>query len=251
MNFEMTLLSWTTTRKGFELGFARKTELTPVTFPHDCMSGSSPSSPGLFPLWVKSRRVKGLVVSFLHVLFLFLISSCRCSFLSCTLWRLPTYSSSPLCIYQLWRLCVTVADVSFKWWNCRSQSNPIYMAVKKKCRNQLLPHSCSAEITIDRLQLYSLHKARMQDCSRVPAGQGLRLIDSVVHLSSATFDPLFSEWAKGKCGGRREVTVCLCTTATSGVQHKFSALWPGNSLYCTSWLSTPCIKSWAVLNSAS
>lgn len=173
----MTLLSWTTTRKGFEVGFAWKTKLTPVTFPHDCMSGGSPSFPGLFHLWVKSRKVEGLVVSFLHVLFLFLISYCQCSFLLCTLWRLPSYSFSPLCIYHSWRLCIIVADVSFKWWHCRSQSNPIYMAVKK-CRNQLLPHSCIAEITIDRLQLYSLRKARMQDCSRVPAGQGFRLIDS-------------------------------------------------------------------------
>lgn len=33
----ITFLSGTTPRKGFRLGFARKTKLTPVTFPHDCM----------------------------------------------------------------------------------------------------------------------------------------------------------------------------------------------------------------------
>lgn len=149
MNSEIALLSWTATRKGFRLGFAKKIKLTPVTFPHDCMHGRSPSSPSLFPLWSKSRRIEDLVVSFLHVLlFLFLIFDCWCLLLLCAFWRFPTYSFSPMYIYPLRRLPIGVAEVCVKLWHCRSQSSRVYMTVKD-CRNQLLPCSCVAEITID------------------------------------------------------------------------------------------------------
>lgn len=95
-------LPWTTTRPGFEQGFAR-TKLTPVTVLPDCMHGSSPSSrfsslsgwnPGGLKMWL-SR--------FCMLCFLFLISYCWYSFLSCTFWRLlPALSHPGVFMVETW-----------------------------------------------------------------------------------------------------------------------------------------------------
>lgn len=114
----ITFLSGTTPRKGFRLGFARKTKLTPVTFPHDCMHRRT-----LFPvssLWWNSRRMGDVAVSFLHVLVLFLFLLLLFASLVCpltpSLFFLGVFAprgGSPWCLFPvLFTWCSKIAEIS-------------------------------------------------------------------------------------------------------------------------------------------
>lgn len=124
----ITFLSGTTPRKGFRLGFARKTKLTPVTFPHDCMHRRT-LSPVSSLCW-NSRRMGDLAVSFLHVLVLFLISAAGVCFPCVPPDPQPVLSR---CFCPSWRLSLV------------SVPSPVYV-VLKDCRNQPFPRSSAAEI---------------------------------------------------------------------------------------------------------
>lgn len=114
----ITFLSGTTPRKGFRLGFARKTKLTPVTFPHDCMHRRT-LSPVSSLCW-NSRRMGDLAVSFLHVLVLFLIPAAGVCFPRVpptpSLFFLGVFAprgGSPWCLFPvLFTWCSKIAEIS-------------------------------------------------------------------------------------------------------------------------------------------
>lgn len=122
-------LSGSTPRKGFRLGFARQTELTPVTFPHECMhrGALSCSLPSLLGSQQDGRRAclvsapSGCVPYF----------CCWCLLPSCAPRPQPVLS---LCFCLSWRLSPV------------SHPSPGYVMLRD-CRNQPFPRSSAAEFS--------------------------------------------------------------------------------------------------------
>lgn len=111
-------------RKGFRPGFARKTKLTPVTFPHECMHrrALSLSLPSLLEFQQDGRR--GCLVSACSVCVLISAAGVCCPCVP------PACSLSGFC----------------PWWSLSlvSVPSPVHM-VLQGCRNQPFPPSSAAE----------------------------------------------------------------------------------------------------------
>lgn len=167
-------LSWTTSRPGFEQGFARKTKLTPVTFLPDCMHRSSPSSKFSSLSRQNPGGLKTWLSRFCMLCFLFLISCCWYSFLLCTFCRLlPALSPPAVFIVE-----TSIAVMCLLASTCDTVDHNLIPFTQQSEMHKSAFCLRIAEITADSLQLCSLSTARMQDCPLLPAGQGFKLLVS-------------------------------------------------------------------------